>query len=121
VGIAAGGDEFEAAGRNGGGSGNAHASLELGNAGWALRARARVASLRSAKSSRTHAGVTWVATWTGCTLEWQRLESPPMPPTFANGKICYIEMPATDIDRSSNFYKQVFGWNTEARRRQYIF
>jgi predicted enzyme related to lactoylglutathione lyase len=44
-----------------------------------------------------------------------------MPPTFANGKICYIEMPATDIDRSSNFYKQVFGWNTEARRRQYIF
>jgi uncharacterized protein len=86
-----------------------------GMPGWALRARARVASLRSAKSSRTHAGVTWVATWTGCTLEWQRLESPPMPPTFANGKICYIEMPATDIDRSSNFYKQVFGWNIRKR------
>lgn len=41
--------------------------------------------------------------------------SPPMPPTFANGKICYIEMPATDIDRSSNFYKQVFGWNIRKR------
>jgi len=26
-----------------------------------------------------------------------------MPPTFANGKICYIEMPATDIARSADF------------------
>ena len=38
-----------------------------------------------------------------------------MPPTFANGKICYIEMPATDIARSSEFYKQVFAWNTRKR------
>src|SRR5713226_9532845 len=38
-----------------------------------------------------------------------------MPPTFANGKICYIEMPAADISRSSNFYKQVFGWNIRKR------
>src|SRR5260370_9881025 len=38
-----------------------------------------------------------------------------MPPTFANGKICYIEMPATDGARSSNFYKQVFGWNIRKR------
>jgi uncharacterized protein len=38
-----------------------------------------------------------------------------MPPTFSNGKICYIEMPATDIARSSEFYKQVFGWNTRKR------
>ncbi len=28
-----------------------------------------------------------------------------MPPTIANGKICYIEMPATDIARSAEFYK----------------
>jgi predicted enzyme related to lactoylglutathione lyase len=34
-----------------------------------------------------------------------------MPPTLANGKICYIEMPATDVERSANFYKRVFGWN----------
>jgi predicted enzyme related to lactoylglutathione lyase len=34
-----------------------------------------------------------------------------MPPTFANGKICYIEMPATDIARSAEFYQRVFGWN----------
>lgn len=38
-----------------------------------------------------------------------------MPPTFANGKICYLEMPATDIARSAEFYKQVFGWNIRKR------
>jgi len=38
-----------------------------------------------------------------------------MPPTFANGKICYIEMPATDIARSAEFYKRVFGWNIRKR------
>src|SRR5258706_13991364 len=38
-----------------------------------------------------------------------------MPPPFANGKICYIEMPTTDIARSSNFYKQDFGWNIRKR------
>lgn len=36
-------------------------------------------------------------------------------PTFANGKICYIEMPATDIARSAEFYKRVFGWNVRKR------
>jgi predicted enzyme related to lactoylglutathione lyase len=39
----------------------------------------------------------------------------PMPPTLANGKICYLEMPATDIARSAEFYKQVFGWNIRTR------
>jgi uncharacterized protein len=38
-----------------------------------------------------------------------------MPPTRANGKICYIELPATDIARSSKFYQQVFGWNVRKR------
>jgi uncharacterized protein len=38
-----------------------------------------------------------------------------MPPTFANGKICYIEIPSTDVARSSSFYKQVFGWNVRKR------
>jgi len=32
-----------------------------------------------------------------------------MPPTYANGKICYIELPATDIARSAGFYQKVFG------------
>jgi predicted enzyme related to lactoylglutathione lyase len=38
-----------------------------------------------------------------------------MPPTLANGKVCYIEMPATDIRRSADFYKKVFGWRTRQR------
>ena len=38
-----------------------------------------------------------------------------MPPTMASGKICYIEMPAKDIARSADFYKQVFGWNIRKR------
>ena len=38
-----------------------------------------------------------------------------MPPTFANGKICYIEMPAKDIARAADFYHRVFGWNIRKR------
>jgi predicted enzyme related to lactoylglutathione lyase len=36
-------------------------------------------------------------------------------PSFANGKICYIEMPATDIARSADFYGRVLGWNIRKR------
>jgi predicted enzyme related to lactoylglutathione lyase len=36
-------------------------------------------------------------------------------PTFKNGKICYIEMPATDIARSADFYQRVFGWSIRKR------
>jgi uncharacterized protein len=36
-------------------------------------------------------------------------------PTFANGKICYIEIPAIDIQRSADFYANVFGWNVRKR------
>jgi uncharacterized protein len=38
-----------------------------------------------------------------------------VPPAFANGKICYIEMPATEIARSAEFYRKVFGWNIRKR------
>lgn len=38
-----------------------------------------------------------------------------MPPTVTNGKVCYIEMPATDIRRSADFYKEVFGWRIRQR------
>jgi predicted enzyme related to lactoylglutathione lyase len=31
-------------------------------------------------------------------------------PGGGNGKICYLEIPATDITRSANFYEAVFGW-----------
>ena len=33
-----------------------------------------------------------------------------MAPTFANGKICYVEIPALDVARSALFYREVFGW-----------
>jgi uncharacterized protein len=36
-------------------------------------------------------------------------------PTFGNGKICYIELPATDVARSAEFYKSAFGWNIRKR------
>jgi predicted enzyme related to lactoylglutathione lyase len=38
-----------------------------------------------------------------------------MCPTMANGKICYIELPATDIERSSRFYANVLGWKIRQR------
>lgn len=34
---------------------------------------------------------------------------------MGNGKICYIEIPAADINASANFYKEVFGWNVRTR------
>jgi uncharacterized protein len=34
---------------------------------------------------------------------------------YANGKICYIDMPATDIARSADFYSSVFGWAIRKR------
>ena len=36
-------------------------------------------------------------------------------PTLANGKICYLEIPAFDTDASSKFYGSVFGWKTRKR------
>ncbi|HEY6293736.1 MAG TPA: VOC family protein [Terriglobia bacterium] len=39
-----------------------------------------------------------------------------MPPTLANGKICYLEIPATDIAQSADFYRRVFGWHIRQRR-----
>ena len=38
-----------------------------------------------------------------------------MSPTPINGKICYVEMPTTDVSRSADFYRRVFGWNTRTR------
>jgi len=36
-------------------------------------------------------------------------------PSFGNGKICYIEIPAVDIEVSSAFYQTVFGWDIRKR------
>ena len=36
-------------------------------------------------------------------------------PTVANGKICYIEIPAVDVLLSASFYKKIFGWQIRER------
>jgi len=36
-------------------------------------------------------------------------------PTSINGKVCYIEMPTTDVQRSADFYGKIFGWNIRKR------
>jgi len=38
-----------------------------------------------------------------------------MAPTMSNGKICYLEIPAIDVARSSRFYATVFGWSLRTR------
>ncbi len=38
-----------------------------------------------------------------------------MPPTLANGKICYVELPAANGAESAAFYSKVFGWNVRTR------
>ncbi len=36
-------------------------------------------------------------------------------PTFANGKICYLELPSRDVIESSSFYHNVFKWIIRTR------
>jgi predicted enzyme related to lactoylglutathione lyase len=36
-------------------------------------------------------------------------------PSPTHGKICYVEIPATDVAQSVAFYQRVFGWKTRAR------
>jgi uncharacterized protein len=38
-----------------------------------------------------------------------------MAPTYANGKICYLEIPTTDLARSVKFYQASFGWQVRKR------
>jgi uncharacterized protein len=36
-------------------------------------------------------------------------------PAWRTGKLCYIEIPATDVARSAEFYHRVFGWHIRQR------
>jgi predicted enzyme related to lactoylglutathione lyase len=36
-------------------------------------------------------------------------------PTYANGKICYIDIPAVNIAVSAEFYRKTFGWRIRTR------
>jgi len=36
-------------------------------------------------------------------------------PTLRTGKICYVEIPATDVAQSADFYRRAFGWHIRQR------
>ena len=38
-----------------------------------------------------------------------------MSPSATHGKICYVEIPATDVNRSLEFYRATFGWPVRKR------
>lgn len=38
-----------------------------------------------------------------------------MASALTNGKICYLELPALDVDQSASFYARVFGWSMRTR------
>jgi predicted enzyme related to lactoylglutathione lyase len=38
-----------------------------------------------------------------------------MTPTTGNGKLCYLEIPAVDVQQSAEFYSKVFGWRLRKR------
>jgi len=38
-------------------------------------------------------------------------------PDLANGKVCYIIIPAADIDASADFYQKCFEWNIRRRSK----
>ncbi len=42
------------------------------------------------------------------------------PPTIGHGKICYLQIPAADINLSCAFYQKVFGWRTRQRADGHI-
>ncbi len=43
------------------------------------------------------------------------MATPTLRPTYRTGKICYIEIPATDVGRSADFYRRAFGWRVRRR------
>ncbi len=38
-----------------------------------------------------------------------------MAPSLANGNSCYLEIPATNVERASHFYRDGFGWRLRER------
>ena len=43
------------------------------------------------------------------------MSTPPPSPNDRTGKICYIEIPATDSMQSAQFYQRAFGWHIRQR------
>jgi len=38
-----------------------------------------------------------------------------MTPTYGHGKICYVELPTTNVARSAAFYESALGWKIRKR------
>ena len=38
-----------------------------------------------------------------------------MAPTLGHGKVCYVDLPAVDVEESSSFYSRLFGWTLRQR------
>src|ERR1700744_1349034 len=38
-----------------------------------------------------------------------------MAPTSRQGKVCYLQIPASDVETSAEFYREVFGWSLRRR------
>lgn len=38
-----------------------------------------------------------------------------VPPSLTNGKICYLELPVDNVQRSADFYRKIFGWKLRQR------
>ena len=36
-------------------------------------------------------------------------------PTLGEGKLCYVEIPARDVEESARFYRDAFGWTLRRR------
>jgi predicted enzyme related to lactoylglutathione lyase len=43
------------------------------------------------------------------------MSTSPAQPVYRTGKICYIEIPATNVKQSAEFYKSAFGWEIRQR------
>ena len=43
------------------------------------------------------------------------MSTEPKQTTYRTGKICYVEIPASDIQRSAEFYQRAFGWQIRQR------
>jgi predicted enzyme related to lactoylglutathione lyase len=41
-------------------------------------------------------------------------------PTYGNGKICYLEIPAIDIEVSASFYSKAFGWKLRKNNEGHV-
>lgn len=40
-----------------------------------------------------------------------------MEPVFAHGKICYVELPALDVEKAAAFYQKIFNWEIRSDKQ----